>query len=151
MTNRSESGNTDSVLERGVLESRLWHYRGLVLRTVDGDTVDVQLDLGFGHTTFMPDAPDRPHPLTCRIRFDGVDAPEKKKHTLVAGREAQAALDAWVEAQVQAWHQDRWPFIVRTGFSRHLERWVGEVFSRASGVSASDWLVRSGHAVRVGS
>lgn len=133
------------------LEARLWHYRGRVLRLVDGDTVDVQLDLGFGQTTFMPSTPERPHPLTCRIRFDGINAPEKRKATLGAGREAQAALGAWVEAQEFAWHGDEWPFIVRTGYSRHLERWIGEVFSRASGVSASDWLVRSGHAVRVGS
>lgn len=151
MGNSFEVGNAETALGRPDLESRLWHYRGRVLRTVDGDTLDLVIDLGFGQQTFHPANPDRPHPLATRIRFDGIDCPEKKGATLQAGRDAQAALSGWVEAQAQSWYEDQWPFIVRTGFSRHLERWIGELWSRSARTSASDFLVSSGHARRVGS
>jgi micrococcal nuclease len=42
----------------------MYKYRGVVKRVVDGDTVDVVLDLGFGMTT------------TQRLRLDDFDAPE---------------------------------------------------------------------------
>jgi endonuclease YncB( thermonuclease family) len=41
-----------------------YEYKGRVLRVVDADTVDAQLDLGFGIM------------MTQRFRIDGFDAPE---------------------------------------------------------------------------
>ena len=47
-------------------EHKLYHYKALVRRVVDGDTIDVTLDLGFGVH------------LKERVRFFGINAPETR-------------------------------------------------------------------------
>ena len=46
--------------------SKLYHYSAKVTRVVDGDTIDVVLDLGFDVS------------LKARVRFFGIDAPESR-------------------------------------------------------------------------
>jgi len=66
-----------------------YRYKGLVLRVIDGDTVDVLLDLGFGMSTKQ------------RLRIDDYDAPEswrprneaEKKHGEEAKAKAKELLD----------------------------------------------------------
>ena len=45
---------------------KLYHYNAKVSRVVDGDTIDVVLDLGFDVS------------LKARVRFFGIDAPESR-------------------------------------------------------------------------
>ena len=51
-------------------ENNLFHYRSRVTRVVDGDTIDVELDLGFNIK------------LSERVRFVGVNAPESRTRDL---------------------------------------------------------------------
>jgi micrococcal nuclease len=48
----------------------LFHYRAKVIRVIDGDTIDVELDLGFDIS------------LKERIRFYGVNTPESRTKDL---------------------------------------------------------------------
>lgn len=88
---------------------------GRVVKIVDGDTIDVQLQSG---------------PI--RIRFHGVDAPERSQHH---GKAATAALSALImgkDVQIEPFDQDRY------------ERLVGIVYLGDLNVNAE--LVRNGHA-----
>lgn len=58
----------------------MYEYQGVVTHIVDGDTVDVDIDLGF-----------KIHKLT-RIRLAGIDAPELRGKEKVAGHVASTFL-----------------------------------------------------------
>ena len=67
---------------------KLYHYNATVSRVVDGDTIDVVLDLGFDIT------------LKGRIRFQGINAPESRTRDAeekVRGLEAKLYVEKWVE------------------------------------------------------
>ncbi|RLA03801.1 MAG: hypothetical protein DRQ47_04535, partial [Gammaproteobacteria bacterium] len=49
-----------------------WQYKAIVVRVVDGDTVDVDIDLGFNIWK-----------KNARIRLKGVDTPEKRTRDLL--------------------------------------------------------------------
>jgi len=73
-------------------DERLYNYQARVLRVVDGDTIDVMVDLGF--STFRK----------IRCRLHGLDTPEVygvKKDSLeyAAGKRASEFVRAWVAAQ----------------------------------------------------
>jgi micrococcal nuclease len=88
---------------------------GRVVKIVDGDTIDVRLKSG---------------PI--RIRFHGVDAPEKAQDH---GKEATTALSTLImgkDVQVEPFQQDRY------------DRLVGIVYLGKLNVNAE--LVRNGHA-----
>ena len=58
----------------------MYHYRAELIRVVDGDTVDLRVDMGFRLTTVQ------------RFRLLGYDAPEMHGATREMGERAQAAL-----------------------------------------------------------
>lgn len=70
------------------MQDKLYVYKGKVLRVVDADTVDAEVDLGFGIK------------VTQRFRIDGFDAPEtwrprneaEEKHGLKATERAKELL-----------------------------------------------------------
>ncbi len=69
--------------------SKLYHYRAVVDRVVDGDTVDVTLDLGFDIQ------------MKGRVRFHGVNAPESRTRDAVekeAGLAAKRYVEDWISA-----------------------------------------------------
>jgi micrococcal nuclease len=53
----------------------LYHYRGRVINIVDGDTVDAEVDVGFGISVRQ------------RFRIDGIDTPETWRPRNEAERE----------------------------------------------------------------
>jgi micrococcal nuclease len=63
----------------------MWEYRAHVVRVVDGDTIDVVTDLGFGLDG-----------LAMRLRLLGVDAPEVTGPTADAGNAATAFTRSWL-------------------------------------------------------
>lgn len=65
----------------------LYWYRALVTNVVDGDTIDVTIDLGLKVSIH-----DR------RIRLYGINAPELKQPTLAEGRSAKL----WLAEQILA-------------------------------------------------
>lgn len=71
----------------GMSTQSLFHYRAVVDRVVDGDTIDVVLDLGFDIQ------------LKGRVRFHGVNAPESRTRDAVekqAGLAAKRYVEDWV-------------------------------------------------------
>ena len=67
---------------------KLYHYNANVKRVVDGDTIDVVLDLGFDIT------------LKGRIRFQGMNAPESRTRDAeekMRGLESKVYVENWVE------------------------------------------------------
>ena len=63
-------------------------YKAKILRIVDGDTVDVDIDLGFGLTSNKK-----------RIRLLGIDTPEKRTRDLIEkyyGKLASAFLESYL-------------------------------------------------------
>lgn len=76
--------------------AEMWEYRAKVTRVVDGDTIDVVTDLGFGLDMAM------------RLRLLGVDAPETTGETAAAGAAATAFTKNWL---VEHQDIDQWIFV----------------------------------------
>jgi micrococcal nuclease len=71
---------------------KLYHYNATVSRVVDGDTIDVILNLGFDIT------------LKGRIRFHGMNAPESRTRDpeeKMRGLESKIYVEKWVEGHDQ--------------------------------------------------
>ena len=71
---------------------KLYHYNATVSRVVDGDTIDVVLDLGFDIT------------LKGRVRFHGMNAPESRTRDpeeKILGLESKLYVEKWVEGHDQ--------------------------------------------------
>ena len=75
-----------------------YRYRATLRRVIDGDTVDCEVDLGFGIQTRQ------------RFRLLGINAPEKRRPTYEAGIAAKQHLESLLElyglAEVRT-HKDR--------------------------------------------
>ncbi len=109
-------------------ECGLYDYRARIVRVVDGDTVEADIDLGFNTWRRAE-----------RLRLAGIDAPEPRGETRDAGRRAAEALRARIEGRelVICTIEDR------TGsFGRYLVR----IFDGAEVVN--DWLLAEGLARR---
>jgi micrococcal nuclease len=68
-------------------KNNLYHYKATVSRVIDGDTIDVKLDLGFDLH------------MEARIRFAGINAPESRTRDLVEkqkGLEAKRFVEDWL-------------------------------------------------------
>jgi len=68
--------------------SKLYHYNAKVDRVVDGDTIDVVLDLGFDVS------------LKARVRFFGIDAPETRTRDAeekMRGLESKTYVEHWID------------------------------------------------------
>ena len=93
----------------------LWTYRARCARIVDGDTLELEVDLGFGAR------------YEAHVRLLGIDAPEL---WTADGARSKAAL-----AQLVAAGTGEWPLVVRThrlaggGEARSFARWVGTVWA----------------------
>ena len=112
----------------------MYEYKCKIIKVVDGDTVDVDLDLGFG--VWLRDE---------RVRIMGIDTPESRtsdKVEKVFGLAAKARLssllgeDAILETQVK--HGEN----MKGKFGRILGN-----FTTANGEHCADVLLREGHAV----
>jgi micrococcal nuclease len=95
----------------------LYWYKAVFARTVDGDTVDVVLDLGY---RFKRD--------TMRYRLFGINAPEKKSPTYEAGVAAEEFLKkllagAGDRLRVKSYRDDS---------DKYGDRWLGELYTRVS-------------------
>lgn len=66
----------------------LYRYKATVVRVVDGDTIDVDIDLGF-YTILHKQ----------RVRLYGIDAPEVRGREKIAGLESKAWLMEAIQDQ----------------------------------------------------
>jgi micrococcal nuclease len=110
----------------------LYCYRATVLRVVDGDTIDVMLDLGFSVS------------LKERIRFLGINAPESRTRDAdekVRGLAAKAFVIQWAAA-----HADGITIRTRIDKRGKYGRILGEIIN-AAGECLNDLMIEQGHAV----
>lgn len=107
----------------------IWAYRARVERVVDGDTLDVTIDQGL-HTH-----------RTERVRLLGVNTPETKGATKMAGRLATIYVEDWL-----AEADGDWPLIVQTHKGDAFGRYLARVW-RGDGRCLNDDLLAAGHAV----
>ena len=113
-------------------KTKLFHYQAKVDRVVDGDTIDVTLDLGFDIS------------YRGRVRFHGINAPESRTRDAVekeAGLAAKRYVEDWTSALdskviIQTSLDDRGKF------GRILGRILNE-----DGECLNDEMVSLGHAV----
>lgn len=101
-----------------------------IIKIVDGDTIDVIIDVGFGIT------------IKQRIRLKGINAPETKTLNL---EEKSKGLDAkeWLERELK----DR-EIIIKTTKEDKYGRMLGELYTRDHYLSINERMIQEGFAVK---
>ena len=116
----------------------MYEYRVKIIKVVDGDTVDVDIDLGFGVT--LTDE---------RVRIMGIDTPESRtrdKVEKVFGKAAkQALLDMLGETSILKTQINRDGEDMKGKFGRILGDFI--VDRHGESISVVQALVEDGHAV----
>lgn len=103
------------------VEEARFFYRARFLTNYDGDTVDVELDMGFRHIWSM------------RLRLYGINAPELRTTTLEAGKLSRDFIRSLLINR---------HFYVRTykdEADKYGGRWLAEIFAPISFVTPSDF------------
>ena len=113
-----------------------YDYRVEVVRVVDGDTLDLRVDLGF-YTS-----------MTMRFRLLGVDTPERREQ---GWSDASLFTAGWLEAR-------KGLLRARTAKADSFGRWLADVYATPTGIDGvvseagvdvrqhlSDDLIRTGH------
>lgn len=101
----------------------MYQYAAKLVRVIDGDTVVMDLDLGFNEWRV-----GQPY------RLARINAPEMPTAAGVASKEALAQRVNGVGA-----------FVVATSKADKYGRWLAELY--ADNANVNDWLVANGHAV----
>ena len=104
----------------------MYQYRCTLERVIDGDTVDLGVDLGF-----------RIHVHT-RFRLAGIDAPELRGETSEAG----AASKIWLVEILE----NATLLMVKSTRGDKYGRWLADIW--ADGVNVNEEMVALGYAVR---
>lgn len=99
----------------------MWEYQARVVNVVDGDTLDVQVDLGFYLTREV------------RLRLLDVDTHEvygveKESEEYRRGKQESAFVEEWVTDA-----SGKWPFLVRTEKTGKYGRYLAVVERRDDG------------------
>lgn len=119
----------------------MYTYQAALVRVVDGDTVDLLVDLGFKVS------------VNIRARLFGVNTPEitgvrHDSDEYRRGIEAREFVKKWF-----AESDDK--VLIRSHDGRHVRagkfgRWIVEIERLSDGAHLSPALVKTGHAVEVG-
>lgn len=107
-------------------EKSLYRYRATVTAVYDGDTLTVDVDLGF-HTSLRD----------CKVRLLGIDAPEIKGGDALSKGKARAARD-WLASQCLG----REVYLESTSLDKY-GRSLGRVYT-LDGTCLNDELLRLG-------
>jgi len=114
-----------------------FNYRAKIVRVVDGDTVIMEIDLGF-HVT-----------ANVSVRLLGVDAAESYRGTpseRERGHYAKTFVESWVYRNARTPEVKlEWPFVLSSSKGHSFGRWLGRVWAVASGEELSQVLLDSGH------
>ena len=106
----------------------MYKYKAKVIKVVDGDTIDCNVDLGFHMTAKI------------RFRLAKINTPE------VRGIEKKEGLAA-KEWLINFLEQIDYNIIVKTKKTGKYGRWIGHLYVNEDDVdSISDELVKAGHA-----
>lgn len=112
----------------------MYEYKAIVKKIYDGDTITVDLDLGFG--TWLKNQ---------QIRLYGINTPEIRGGTIeskTAGFAARDILIKWIPVDSE--------IIIRThkDDKEKYGRWLGEIFVLGNLISLNEQLVIGGYAIR---
>ena len=108
----------------------MFDYKCKITRVVDGDTVDIDLDLGFKLSK------------KDRVRLSGIDTPESRTRNLAEkklGLEAKEFLKAWCK-------KHKGDIIIHTESEGKYGRLLGALYSSESKQSVNDLMLEAGHA-----
>ena len=114
----------------------MYEYKVKVRRVVDGDTVDVDIDLGFGVWLYKQ-----------RVRLYGIDTPESRTRDLEEkkfGLKAKEYLKKWITTE-----DDRVVSLLSHG-SGKFGRILGELFVtfNSDKVNVNETMIEDHHAVK---
>jgi micrococcal nuclease len=112
------------------MPEHLWVKPARSLHVVDGDTIDVVLDLG--KRTYAED----------RLRLLNVNAPERKGATLEAGNASRDYVVEWLPDA----DSKEWPLRVQTFKDDVFGRYLALVWRVSDGACLNDDLITSGMA-----
>jgi len=121
-----------------IMPDQQWVFQGQLVRVIDGDTADLELDVGMHGRRIE------------RLRLFGIDCPERRGDTKAAGDAATVYALAWCMRAAQSAmglvYAD-WPLFVQTFKSDAFGRYLALVWNRTSGACLNDDLLATGHAV----
>ena len=106
----------------------MYEYSATLIKIVDGDTVDVLIDLGFNTTKKE------------RVRLLGIDTPESATKDL-----AEKKLGLEAKEYITQWFTKNTPFRLQTTKDDKYGRILG-VFTGLDGKTLNDILVQNGYA-----
>lgn len=110
----------------------MFEYRAQLIRVVDGDTVLLDLDLGFG-TWRRAKRSGSADTSTPGYRLMRIGAPELNE---AGGHESRLALESYLAGK---------SLVAQTQKADSFGRYLVELYADAQNVS--DWMVEAGHAV----
>ena len=112
------------------LGERMYYYKIELLRVVDGDTVDVRIDLGFNvwHK--------------CRVRLMGINAPESRTRDKEEKKRGLAAKQ-WLINTLDSAQAD---IEMRSHGSGKYGRILGEIY--INDININQLMVSEGHAIK---
>lgn len=94
-----------------------------ITKVVDGDTIDIECDLGFKID------------VEIRLRLEGINAPEKRGKTKKAGMKAKEFVEKWLELHEELMATRE--LLVKTSKKGKYGRWIGDIYYK----EAKDGLV----------
>jgi micrococcal nuclease len=115
------------------MPEHVWVKPARSLYVVDGDTIDVVLDLG--KRTYAED----------RLRLLNVNAPERKGATLAAGNASRDYVAEWLYVMPNT-DSNEWPLRVQTFKDDEFGRYLALVWRVRDGACLNDDLITSGMA-----
>jgi micrococcal nuclease len=111
----------------------MYTYNASLIEVVDGDTVKLDIDLGF--TVHVK----------VKVRLRGINAPEKRGETKAAGLEAKEALKTLLENKPIRLTSHKAP--VTESFGRWLGTLSVPVDATGQFININQWLIDNGYAV----
>ena len=109
-----------------IKREHLYIYEAKVKKIIDGDTIDMEVNLGFGIV------------INARIRFRGVQAPEifKVKRSSEEFKQGQIA-----KLEVTSWLFGKDKIFILKAYHRDLYgRWIGEIYKDDNKDSLNEYL-----------
>ncbi len=106
----------------------MYEYKAYVKKVYDGDTITVDIDLGFGVML-----------KSQKIRLFGINTPEIRGKSRADGLKSRDALREKIA--------DKW-IIIKTKRDKKGKygRWLGEIYNLESKDSINSWLISEGYA-----
>ena len=106
----------------------MYHYKvKKINRVIDGDTVDLDIDLGFGIT------------ISHRVRLKDIDAPETRTKDLEEKERGLAAKE-WLEEQLS--REGEW--VIETYKEDKYGRILGTLYLVGDSVTINEWMMNEG-------